>query len=171
MPKSVFYKISHDRKNKLIKPAVKEFVSKPYNKITVSSLTDTMRILRTDFYYYFSDKDDIYDAILEDFYNSIIKEKSDATFQDALKIFFEKVVEIDSSRLKQYVIDITENYHPQFAVELSKRMRKLFKCNCDGDKPQVKVMTKIYRFMTVVNLYLKGCWSVQSAREILDTKD
>ena len=60
MPKQVFNKISEDRKAKLLKSSVKEFTRKPYDKITVSSLTDTMKILRTDFYYYFYDKLMIY---------------------------------------------------------------------------------------------------------------
>ena len=73
--------------------------------------------------------------------------------------------------MRQYIIDVTENYNPQFAIELTKRIRNIFKCNCDGDKPQVKIMVKIYRFMTIVNLYEKGNLSVQSARELLDTKE
>ena len=84
MPKSVFYKISRDRKLKLLKPAIKEFVSKSYNKITVSSLTETMRILRTDFYYYFNDKDDIYSVLIHEFYKYVVSIKSDANFQEAL---------------------------------------------------------------------------------------
>lgn len=171
MPKIVFEKISKDKQFKLLKPSVKEFVSKPYNKITVSSLTDRMRILRTDFYYYFSDKDDIYDALLDIFYQTSTEGKEGLSFHDALKAFFEKIIEIDGSRMRQYIIDITESYHPQFAFELAKKIKKMFKCSCDGDKPQVKIMTKIYRFMTIVNLYEKGSLSVQSARELLDSKE
>jgi len=170
MPKQVFYKISKDRQMKLIKPALKEFVKKPYEKITVQSLTATMKILRTDFYYYFLDKDDIYNGVLENFQELVKKTKEDADFQEALEILFENLIQNESPRFRQYLIELTDSYNPQFAIELSNRLRKMFGCQCEGDIPPVKARMKIYRFLTVLNLYEKGELKLESARELIYKK-
>jgi len=168
MPKEVYYKISKERQIKLVKSSLKEFLKKPYNKITVQSLTDTMKILRTDFYYYFSDKEDIYTLILDDFHKYVISVDKDANFQRALEILFDKLVVFSkTTRNRQYLIDLTEDFHPQFAKELVVRIRKAFNCQCEGDKPQAKVMVKIYKFITIVNLYCKNELSLESAKEMI----
>ena len=167
MPKQVFNKISYDRQIKLLKPAIKEFVTKPYEKITVSSLTDTMKILRTDFYYYFEGKDDIYDILLSDLYGLAKDYKDEPTINDAAIALFEKVVKISGSRNRQFIIDLTESYNPQFAIYLAQRLKVIFNCKCEGEKPLVKIMMKIYKFMTVVNLYKTGRLNLDVAREII----
>lgn len=167
MPKQVFYKINEDRRHKLLKPALVEFVTKPYDKVTVLSLTTTMDILRTDFYYYFSDKEDIYGAILEDLKTLVSKGHENLTAGEAITVLFDKVLEIKGARNRQFTLDITENYHPQFAYEGAKRLLQMFPCNCDPEKAQVKTMIKIYRFMTVTNQYLKGSLSKEKAIEIM----
>jgi len=168
MPKQVFNKISKERQNKLLKSSLSEFVSKPYEKITVQSLTDTMKILRTDFYYYFSDKEDIYSLILSRFHDQVVKNNPEAKFHDAVVALFDRVVTFTkSSRNRQWLKDLTESYDPQFAKELGKRCRCLFNCKCEGDKPQVKVMMKIYKFMTITNLYCKNELSLESAKEMI----
>ena len=168
MPKQVFNKISEDRKVKLLKSSIKEFTKRPYDKITVASLTDTMKILRTDFYYYFYDKEDIYQALIDRFEKIVHKIKSDATIKDALNILFEKTAKLEGTRNKQYLIDITDNYHPQFAYELVERLNKIFVCNCTGDKPKAKHLLIIYRFMSLVNLYAKKEISFETAKELLN---
>ncbi len=170
MPKQVFNRISYDRQIKLLKPAIKEFVSKPYEKITVSSLTDTMKILRTDFYYYFEGKDDIYDILLSDLYGIAKEYKADPTLDDALVALFDKIVKINGSRNKTFVLDLTENYNPQFAIYLAKRLQKQFKYGHDDDKTQVDIILKVYKFMTVVNLFRTNKIEVESARNIMLNK-
>ena len=172
MPKQVFNRISYDRQIKLLKPAIKEFISKPYEKITVSSLTDTMKILRTDFYYYFEGKDDIYDLLLSDLYGIAKERNNEPTIDDAMAGLFEKIVKINGSRNKIFVLDLTENYNPQFAIYLAKRLNKLFKIKHGGDKALVKTMLKIYKFLTVVNLYRTNRIELETARSIMnDNKD
>ena len=170
MPKQVFNKISYDRQIKLLKPAIKEFISKPYEKITVSSLTDTMKILRTDFYYYFEGKDDIYDILLSDLYGIAKDYKSDPNINDAMVALFEKIVKINSSRNKTFVLDLTENYNPQFAFYLAKRLKKLFKYKGNENSTTIEIMQKIYLFLTVVNLYRTNRLELEEARTILNNK-
>ena len=57
MPKDVYYKINESKRNKLVKSAFEAFSKDTYENLTVSEITQTMKILRTDFYYYFKDKD------------------------------------------------------------------------------------------------------------------
>lgn len=166
MPKSVFYKISKERQHKLLKPAIKEFVSKPYEKITVLSLTDTMNILRTDFYYYFKDKEDIYSALLDEF-----QSYSEGNLKSALFNLFKAVRNIKGARNKQFIIDLTENYNPQFAKELAKRFQVLYPCGCNPIKKHVKVRNLIYKFMTVTNMYFKGEIVEEEAFALLDPED
>ena len=170
MPKQVFYKISKDRQLKLLKPAIKEFIKKPYDKITVQSLTTTMKILRTDFYYYFLDKDDIYTGLLDDFYNTVSEVNKNATIQEALEILFEKIIENESPRFRQYIIELTDSYNPAFAIELIERLKVMFKNDGDGEVALVKARMKIYRFLTVLNLYEKNEISLDNAKELIYLK-
>ena len=55
MPKEVFYKIDEEKRKRITKSALVAFTRDDYDSLTVSSITDVMNILRTDFYYYFKD--------------------------------------------------------------------------------------------------------------------
>ena len=170
MPKQVFFKISKDRREKLLKPAIKEFAKKTYNKVTVLSLTKTMKILRTDFYYYFQDKEDIYGEILNCFFNYVQSVKEDADLNDALVILFDKAASLKGLKNRQYLADISENFNPQFANELSLRLIEKYGEGCNPDKAVVKTKIKIYKFMAVLNEYIKGALSKELAVEILEHK-
>jgi len=167
MPKDVFDKIPKDRQLKLIKPAIKEFIKRPYDKINVTSLTDTMKILRTDFYYYFLDKDDLYDRLL-DMMKELLEYNQEMTFKEARIILFNRISEISSSRTKTFIEDITESYDPRFTIELTKRIRNMFNCREEGVAPIATVKIKILEFMTVVNLFLKEEITIDQAKEILN---
>lgn len=162
MPKQVYFNISEERREKLLKPALREFTKKPYEKVTVLSLTKTMKILRTDFYYYFSDKEDIYGAIVSNLFG---EQKED--IHAAVLAVFDKVLKLKGPKNRQYLIELSESYHPQFAFEIAGRLIDLYPCDCDHEKKQVKVITLIYKLMTVINLYERGELSEAKAKEIL----
>ncbi len=156
MPKNVFYKIPKDRQLKLLKPALKEFVMNPYEKITVSSLTETMKILRTDFYYYFTDKDDIYNYLIQEFVALIPEDAEKKCLGTGLIALFEKAASTNSPRVRQYITDLCDNYHPQFVNYLAIKAMEVFGCEDTDGLKKIKVTCKIHKFMNVLSLYKKG---------------
>ena len=171
MPKQVFNKISYERQIKLLKPSIKEFVSKPYEKVTVASLTETMKILRTDFYYYFEGKDDIYDILLKDLYGIGKEVSANPTIEDAMVGLFDIIVKINGTRNKTFVLDLTQNYNPQFAYYLAPKLNNQFNITDTSPEATIDAITKIYKFMSVVSLYLKLGLDKDVAVEILKKKD
>lgn len=170
MPKSVFYKISKDRQMKLLKPAVVEFTKKNYEKVTVLSLTDTMKILRTDFYYYFQDKEDVYNYLMEEFKIKIVEKAPEHNLPSAFTTLFLTLTSMRGPRNRQYLIDLTENYNPQFAHEFASRLAEIYPCGCNPNKKHAKVMGMIYNLMTVTNMYLKGDLEQEMALELISGK-
>lgn len=170
MARDVYYKISDERKLKLLKPAIKEFVSKPFDKVTVLSLSHTMKILRTDFYYYFQDKEDIYNELLTMFEEKVNKENPEATIADRLVFLFNEALSLKGAKNRQFLLDITENFHPAFADEIACRYIDIINCDCEPEKKYIKCKTKMYKFMVVLNEYLKGRISKEDAVSTLAHK-
>jgi len=166
MPKDVFDKIPKDRQLKLIKPAIKEFTRRSYDKINVTSLTNTMKILRTDFYYYFLDKDDLYDKLL-DIFKDLINYNERMTFKEARINLFREITLISSSRTKTFIEDITETYEPMFTIELSERIIEMFDCSNVSYK-ELTIRCMILEFMTLINSFLKGDLKENEVFDILN---
>jgi len=167
MPKQVYFKISEERRENLLKPALREFTKKSYDKVTVLSLTATMKILRTDFYYYFSDKEDIYGALISDLLQKIKENGGAEDVHEAFISLFNATLKMKGPKNRKYLIELTENYNPQFADEMAKRLMIAFPCGCDPIRKQIKVMIKIYKFMTIVNKYEKGEIDEALAKDII----
>lgn len=84
MPTKAFYQLSDEKRKKLLDAAVEEFSTAPYERVSVFKIARSAGISRSGFYYYFSNKSDLYayiyfELIQSDFINYMnsLEEKYD----------------------------------------------------------------------------------------------
>lgn len=68
MPQEAFANLKPEKKQRLINAAIREFSEKPYERASVFDIAKNADISRSSFYYYFTDKEDVYNYILEEFF-------------------------------------------------------------------------------------------------------
>lgn len=66
MPKSTFYNLNKDKKEKIKKAIRNEFSRNPFSKASISNIIEEAQIPRGSFYQYFEDKEDALKYILEE---------------------------------------------------------------------------------------------------------
>ncbi|MCB6993705.1 TetR/AcrR family transcriptional regulator [bacterium 210820-DFI.6.37] len=93
MPNEAFFHLEEQKKQILLKSAISEFSSLPYEKVSIFKIAQNAGISRTSFYYYFKGKEDIYQYLLKQIRDSFIKElekesKKYDIFAFGRKIFF-----------------------------------------------------------------------------------
>ncbi len=112
MPKEVYYKINEAKQIKLVRTALTAFTKDSYDNLTVSDITKTMDILRTDFYYYFKDKADVFEAVKEFLVSAIaqIGEPKDAL--SAIEMLVTYVFSLKKTKNRQFYLEISSEYNP-----------------------------------------------------------
>lgn len=65
MPKSVFYNLPFEKREKIFSVLKKEFKNNPFQKVNVKSIVEESGIARGSFYQYFENLEDAYFTILE----------------------------------------------------------------------------------------------------------
>ena len=66
MPKSTFYNLNKDKKEKIKKAIRNEFSKNPFSKASISNIIEEAQIPRGSFYQYFEDKEDALKYILDE---------------------------------------------------------------------------------------------------------
>lgn len=66
MPKSTFYNLNKDKKEKIKKAIRNEFSRNPFSKASISNIIEEAQIPRGSFYQYFEDKEDALKYILDE---------------------------------------------------------------------------------------------------------
>ncbi len=66
MPKSTFYNLNKDKKEKIKKAIRNEFSKNPFSKASISNIIEEAQIPRGSFYQYFDDKEDALKYILDE---------------------------------------------------------------------------------------------------------
>lgn len=66
MPKSTFYNLNKDKKEKIKKAIRNEFSRNPFSKASISNIIEEAQIPRGSFYQYFDDKEDALKYILDE---------------------------------------------------------------------------------------------------------
>ena len=105
MPKSTFYNLNEEKREKIKKALKKEFTIHSFEKASISNMIEEANIPRGSFYQYFEDKEDALKYIIEDFLNDEKKKIKELLIQNEGDIF---LTTID---LYSYFVD--KNYHEE----------------------------------------------------------
>lgn len=65
MPSQTFFNLPKEKQDKLIECAMKEFCKKPFDEVSINKIITDASISRGSFYMYFSDKEDLFQYLLE----------------------------------------------------------------------------------------------------------
>ena len=69
MPKSTFYNLNNEKREKIEKALKNEFSRNTFEKTSISNIIEEAQIPRGSFYQYFEDKEDALKYIIENFLN------------------------------------------------------------------------------------------------------
>ena len=69
MPKTTFYNLNEEKREKIEKALKKEFSKHTFEKASISNIIEEAQIPRGSFYQYFEDKEDALKYIIENFLN------------------------------------------------------------------------------------------------------
>jgi len=70
MPKSTFFNLPEEKKDKIIAVAIDEFAQNHYEKVTINKIVKRAEIPKGSFYQYFENKDDVYIFLFSQIGNS-----------------------------------------------------------------------------------------------------
>ncbi|MDZ5724405.1 TetR/AcrR family transcriptional regulator [Acetobacterium sp. K1/6] len=70
MPKSTFFNLPEEKKDKIIAVAIDEFAQNHYEKVTINKIVKQAEIPKGSFYQYFENKDDVYIFLFSQIGNS-----------------------------------------------------------------------------------------------------
>ena len=103
MPKSTFYNLNEEKREKIEKALKKEFTKHTFEKASISNIIEEAKIPRGSFYQYFEDKEDALKYIIEDFVNDEKEKIKELLIQNKGDIF------LTTLDLYSYFVD--KNYH------------------------------------------------------------
>lgn len=167
MPKEVFYKISDAKKDKLVFSAIKAFTIDSYDDLTVSKLTEDMNILRTDFYYYFKDKEDVMSVVKESFYKLVEANGEPSSVNDALIRLFSNISQKNKPKTKQFYIDLASNYSPLCVTTFTKLLKEKYGDGDDSLITELKINSKFRLLAELVVRYYNKEIDRDTALELL----
>ena len=168
MPKEVFYKISEQKRDKLLLSAVKAFTADEYDELTVSKLTSVMNILRTDFYYYFKDKEDVMEPVKEYIFSAIEQNGVPKSANDAIYKLFSNISLKTKPKMKQYYAEVAKQYSPACVTTFTNLLIDRYE---NGEKTvikEIKINSKIRLLAELVEKYFSKKITREEALELLN---
>ena len=103
MPKSTFYNLNNEKREKIKKALKNEFTRNTFEKASISNIIEEAQIPRGSFYQYFEDKEDALKYIIENFLNDEKKQIERLLIQNEGNIF--------STTLDLYSYFVDKNYN------------------------------------------------------------
>ena len=158
MPKSTFYNLNEEKREKIKKALKKEFTKHNFEKASISNIIEEANIPRGSFYQYFEDKEDALKYIIEDFLNDEKKKIKELLIQNEGDIF---LTTID---LYSYFVD--KNYHEEEVKLFQNIMNKLRNENVNIYK---NIKTK--RFTNLKDMDNDNCYINTSLLSIENDED
>ncbi|MFQ9515666.1 MAG: TetR family transcriptional regulator [Eubacterium sp.] len=73
MPKSTFYRISEEKRNRIVNAARHEFMNVPYNEVSINRIIKEAEIPRGSFYQYFDGKEDLFHFVLQEHKSNFLR--------------------------------------------------------------------------------------------------
>ena len=87
MPKSTFYNLNEEKREKIKRALKNEFTKHTFEKASISHIIEEANIPRGSFYQYFEDKEDALKFIIEDFLNDEKEQIKESLIQNEGDIF------------------------------------------------------------------------------------
>lgn len=113
MASLTFYNLPQEKKNRIVKAAVKEFSRVPLEKALISNIIKDADIPRGSFYQYFENIDDLFVYILDIISKSvnneffeIVKNKDNDFFETMKNKFYEVICYFENGENKQFNINV-----------------------------------------------------------------
>ncbi len=112
MPTQTFFRLSENKKTRLLNASWEEFLQVNYANASINKIIANAEISRGSFYQYFTDKKDLFDFLLDEIKDEIqhifciSTERAKGDIFEASKIFYELFFENcykDSDTLKKYI--------------------------------------------------------------------
>ncbi len=159
--KPAFDKLKPEKQKRILNAAFNEFSKYPYDKCSVFQIAKNAKISRASFYFYFSDKKDIYLYILNKLKCEIfsdLKIKFDAvdSFDVILKLFY-KFVEFKGTDIQNFIEMFFKNSTPTtqniFVSDINSPKPDL-KCKMDLSKYTSEITES--QFLTLIDMVFYG---------------
>ena len=142
MPKSTFYNLNEEKREKIEKALKKEFSRNTFEKASISNIIEEANIPRGSFYQYFEDKDDALKYIIGNFLNDekkqikklLIEHDGDIfyTTLDLYSYFIDRSYNETEVKLFQNIINKLRNENVNIYKDIKRRKEKKKK-NMDKD--------------------------------------
>ena len=157
MPKSTFYNLSEEKREKIEKALKKEFTKHTFEKASISHIIEEAKIPRGSFYQYFEDKEDALTYIIEDFVND---EKAEVK-----KLLIQNEGDIFLTTLDLYSYFVDKNYHETEVKLFQNIINKLRNENINIYKD-----LKLKRFTDLKNIDKNDCY-INTSLLIIENDD
>ncbi len=109
MPKQTFNKLPIDKRETLIRAAIKEFSRAPLFEASISNIVKEAGIPRGSFYQYFEDKEDLYYFLLDEYsqrlrrrFISILKKQNGDLMETFIEAFGMMLINLQSIEARQF---------------------------------------------------------------------
>lgn len=109
MPKQTFINLPNDKKETLIKAAMKEFSRAPLSGASISNIVKDAGIPRGSFYQYFEDKEDLYYFLLDENsqrlnsrFISVLKDQNGDLIESFIESFRRMLISLQSLEFRQF---------------------------------------------------------------------
>ncbi|PUB10763.1 TetR/AcrR family transcriptional regulator [Paenisporosarcina sp. OV554] len=109
MPKQTFIKLPIDKRETLIRAAIKEFSRAPLFEASISNIVKEAGIPRGSFYQYFEDKEDLYYFLLDEYsqrlrrrFISILKKQNGDLMETFIEAFGMMLINLQSIESRQF---------------------------------------------------------------------
>lgn len=134
MATEAFYKLDEHKREKLLTAARHEFSSLPYEKVSVFKIAQNAGISRSGFYYYFKDKQDIYDYLIIELKDEFLEisntDLSNIELFDFFREIFDFIASIKGSKHEKLVKQIVLNIKQEDTKLIFKQIEASNKKRC-----------------------------------------
>lgn len=185
MPNEAFFKLEKEKQDILLESAIKEFSELPYAKVSVFKIAQNAQVSRSGFYYYFKDKEDIYQYLLyqikKEFMNQILQDQKKYDIFSLCKKIFYFIASLKGTERESFFCQVISNMTPEdlknfFDIMGNGMQRKEFEKICDlnelnpvSDQRLAEIMwLLISSNIYVLAGYMTGQDSLESAEEKLE---
>lgn len=126
MPTEAFFKLEEEKKRALLQSAIYEFSQLPYDRVSVFKIAKNAEISRSAFYYYFKDKEDIYQHITGLVFEQLAGQlretkKNHDIFTLGLEIFAQ-VAKLKGTEWEALLQQLIANMKPNDAAKLLRQL-------------------------------------------------